>query len=251
MEFVNSTELTLLFLAALGAGAVNALAGGGSILTFPALIAAGLPPLSANVTNTVALFPGYVGGVIGQARDLKGQGRRLLLLIPAALIGGLAGGLFILASSERLFEALVPWLLLGGCALLAAQDRLRAVLQRRAGVLGLGWAIIPVLLAAIYGGYFGAGLSVIFLALLGLTIDDSLTRLNGLKQALALGANLSAAVLFLASDKLIWSAAAAMAVGALIGGAAGGRLASVISPKALRAIVIAIGVGAALLFLIR
>ncbi len=248
---MESAELILLFLAALGAGAVNALAGGGSILTFPALIAAGLPPLSANVTNTVALFPGYVGGVIGQARDLKGQGRRLFLLIPAALAGGFAGGLLILASSERLFETLVPWLLLGGCALLAAQDRLRGLLQRRSGALGLGWAIIPVLLAAVYGGYFGAGLSVIFLAVLGLTIEDSLTRLNGLKQALALGANLSAAALFLTSNKLVWSAAAVMAVGALIGGAAGGRLASVISPKALRAIVIAIGIGVALLFLLR
>ena len=87
------------------AGAINALAGGGSILTFPALIAAGLPPLTANVTNTVALFPGYVGGVIGQARDLKGQSRRLLLLMPAALLGGLLGGSLILASSERLFQS--------------------------------------------------------------------------------------------------------------------------------------------------
>ncbi|NNM77622.1 sulfite exporter TauE/SafE family protein [Sphingomonas sp. ID1715] len=240
-----------MFLAAAGAGAINALAGGGSILTFPALIAAGLPPLSANVTNTVALFPGYVGGVIGQRRDLKGQARRLVVLIPAALVGGLAGGLLILASSEKLFEALVPWLLLGGCALLAVQDRLRAMLQRRSGALGLGWALVPVLLAAVYGGYFGAGLSVIFLAVLGLTIDDSLTRLNGLKQALALGANLSAASLFLASDRLVWSAAAVMAVAALLGGAAGGRLASIISPKALRTLVVAIGVGVALLFLFR
>ena len=248
---MSSAELVLLFLAALGAGAVNALAGGGSILTFPALVAAGLPPLCANVTNTVALFPGYVGGVIGQARDLSGQGRRLVLLVPAALIGGLGGGLLILASSERLFEALVPWLLLGGCLLLGVQDRVRALLQRRAGTLGLGWAVIPVLLAAVYGGYFGAGLSVIFLAVLGLTIDASLTRLNGLKQALALGANLSAAALFLWSDRLIWSAAAVMATGALIGGAAGGRLASVIAPKLLRGLVIAIGVGVALLFLLR
>ena len=244
-------QLALLFLAALGAGAVNALAGGGSILTFPALIAAGLPPLSANVTNTVALFPGYVGGVIGQARDLTGQGRRVLLLFPAALVGGLTGGLLILVSSEKLFEALVPWLLLGGCGLLAVQDQLRALLQRRSAVLGLGWAVLPVLLAAIYGGYFGAGLSVIFLAVLGLTLDDSLNRLNGLKQALALGANLAAAALFLTSDKLAWSAAAVMAVGALAGGAAGGRLASVIRPKLLRAIVVAIGVGVALLFLLR
>lgn len=241
----------MLGLAAIGAGAINALAGGGSILTFPALIAAGLAPVTANVTNTVALLPGYIGGVIGQARDMKGQSRRLMLLVPVALVGGLIGGCLILVSSEKLFQTLVPWLLLGGCALLGVQDQIRARLQRRAGVLGIGWAIIPVLLAAIYGGYFGAGLSVIFLAVLGLTIDDSLTRLNGLKQALGLSANISAAIIFARSGLVDWEAALVMAVGALAGGALGGRLASVISPTALRAIVITIGVGVAILFVIR
>ncbi|HYZ48020.1 MAG TPA: sulfite exporter TauE/SafE family protein [Sphingomonas sp.] len=241
----------MLALAAVGAGAINALAGGGSILTFPALIAAGIPPVSANITNTVALFPGYIGGVIGQARDLKGQARRLLVLGPVALVGGLLGGILILVSSERLFESLVPWLLIGGCALLGIQDKVRGWLQRRSGALGLGWAVVPVFLAAIYGGYFGAGLSVIFIAVLGLTLDDTLTRLNGLKQALSLAANLSAASLFLGSTRLVWSAALVMAVGSLIGGALGGRLASAISPKALRAIVMTIGVGVAILFLVR
>lgn len=245
------SELFLLALAAFGAGAINALAGGGSILTFPALIAAGVPPIAANITNSVALCPGYIGGVIGQWRDLKGQSRRLLLLLPAAVIGGVLGGVLILISSEKLFQSLVPWLLLGGCGLLAIQDRVRGWLQRRSGVLGIGWAIVPVLLAAIYGGYFGAGLSVIFLAVLGLTLDDGLNRLNGLKQALSLGTNIAAAALFVGSGRVIWSAALFMAVGALAGGAIGGRLASVISPKALRAVVIAIGVSVAILFLVR
>ncbi|WP_046347443.1 sulfite exporter TauE/SafE family protein [Sphingomonas changbaiensis] len=248
---MSPAELALLGFAAVGAGAINALAGGGSILTFPALIAAGLPPISANVTNTVALLPGYIGGVIGQARDLKGQAPRLWLLAPLALIGGLAGGYLILVSSEKLFQALVPWLLLGGCALLGVQDRIRGALQRRSGVLGIGWAILPVFLAAIYGGYFGAGLSVIFLAVLGLTLDDSLTRLNGLKQALALAANLAAVLLFAGSGRLAWSAALVMAMGSLFGGALGGRLASAISPTALRFLVIAIGVGVAVLFFVR
>lgn len=248
---MDTAELALLALAAIGAGAINALAGGGSILTFPALIATGIPPIAANVTNTVALFPGYIGGVIGQARDLQGQARRVGILGPVSLAGGLLGGLLILMSSERLFSALVPWLLLGGCALLGIQDHVRASLQRRSGVLGLSWAVVPVFMAAIYGGYFGAGLSVIFLAVLGLTLEDSLTRLNGLKQALALCANFSAAILFAFSGKVVWSAAAVMAIGSLIGGALGGRMASVISPKALRLIVIAIGVGVAMLFLVR
>lgn len=248
---MSAAELTLLALAAIAAGAINALAGGGSILTFPALIAAGIPPIAANVTNTVALFPGYVGGIIGQARDLKGQSRRFLALAPFALAGGCIGGLLILVSSERMFAALVPWLLLGGCALLGIQDRVRGWLQRRSGALGLRWAVAPVFLAAIYGGYFGAGLSVIFIAVLGLTLDDSLTRLNGLKQALALCANFSAALIFAGSGKVAWGAAAVMAAGSLAGGAIGGRLASMVSPATLRAIVIAIGVGVAILFFVR
>ncbi|MBA2919422.1 TSUP family transporter [Sphingomonas sp. MAH-20] len=238
-------------LAAIGAGAINALAGGGSILTFPALIAAGVPPVAANVTNTVALFPGYIGGILGQARDLKGQSRRVWLLAPVALVGGLLGGFLILMSSAKLFQALVPWLLLGGCALLGIQDRIRGALQRRSGALGIGWAIAPVFLGAIYGGYFGAGLSVIFLAVLGLTIDDSLTRLNGLKQALSLSANLAAVLVFGGSGLVVWSAAAAMAGGSLIGGALGGRLASVVSPFVLRLTVMTIGVGVAVLFFFR
>ncbi|WP_326411524.1 sulfite exporter TauE/SafE family protein [Sphingomonas sp.] len=241
----------MLALAAVGAGAINALAGGGSILTFPALIAAGVPPVAANVTNTVALFPGYIGGIIGQARDLKGQAPRVWLLAPVALIGGLLGGYLILVGSEKIFQALVPWLLLGGCLLLGIQDRIRGALQRRSGALGIGWAIVPVFLAAIYGGYFGAGLSVIFLAVLGLTLDDTLTRLNGLKQALSLSANLSAVLMFAGSGLVVWSASAAMAAGALIGGALGGRLASVVSPFVLRAIVMTIGVGVAMLFFVR
>lgn len=199
----------------------------------------------------MALFPGYIGGVIGQARDLKGQGRRLLLLIPAALVGGLLGALLILHSSERLFAALVPWLLLSGCALLALQDSIRSWLQRRRGTLGLGWAVVPVGLAAIYGGYFGAGLSVIFLAVLGLTLEDTLNRLNGLKQVLSLSANLTAGLMFVGSDKLAGNAALVMAGGALIGGAVGGRLASVISPKVLRWVVLTIGAAVAVLFLVR
>jgi uncharacterized membrane protein YfcA len=210
-----------------------------------------VPPVAANVTNTVALFPGYIGGIIGQARDLKGQRSRVLLLAPLAFVGGLLGGYLILISSEKLFQALVPWLLLGGCALLGIQDRIRGALQRRSGALGIGWAIVPVFLAAIYGGYFGAGLSVIFLAVLGLTIDDSLTRLNGLKQALSLSANLSAVLIFAGSGLIVWSAAAAMAAGSLVGGALGGRLASVVSPFVLRAIVMTIGVGVAVLFIVR
>jgi uncharacterized membrane protein YfcA len=204
-----------------------------------------VPPVIANVTNTVALCPGYVGGVLAQRRDLAGQGKRMLLLLPVALLGGILGALLLLRTSEDAFRALVPALVLAACLLLAVQDRLRALLQRRSARIALGWAVPPVLIAAVYGGYFGAAVSVIYLAMIGLAIDDSLTRLNALKQAMSLVTNIAAALLFAATAQVVWPAAAAMAGGALAGGALGGRLAGRVKPATLRAIVILIGIALA------
>lgn len=244
-------ELALLLAAAIGAGAINALAGGGSILTFPALIAVGIPPLSANITNTVALCPGYVGGVIGQWSDLRGQRRRLLALMPLAALGGLAGGLLLLGTGERTFERLIPLLVVGASLLLAAQDRIRALLARRGRILSAWSAGALLFAAALYGGYFGAGVSVMFLAVLGLALNDTLTRLNALKQALSLATNLAAALLFAGSGEIVWLAALVMALGTLAGGMAGGRLASRIEPAMLRRLVVAAGLVIALLFAVR
>jgi len=239
---ISPAELLLLFAAAFGAGAVNALAGGGSIFTFPVLIAAGIPPVAANITNTVALCPGYVGGILAQRRDLSGQGRVLLLLLPVTAVGGIVGAWLLTRTSDSTFLALVPALILAACGLLAFQDRIRTFLSRGAAHIALGWAIPPVLVAAVYGGYFGAGVSVVFLALAGLAIDDSLTRLNALKQAMSLAANLTAALFFAVGGEVHWGAAMVMAVGAILGGVAGGRLASLVRPGVLRALVIAGGV---------
>jgi hypothetical protein len=247
---ISALDYVILFAAALAAGLFNALAGGGSIFTFPALVAIGLPPIVANVTNTIALCPGYVGGVLAQRRDLAGQGRRMLLLLPVAAVGGIAGALLLTRTSDATFRALVPMLVLGACFLLAVQDRLRALLQGRHAHIALGWAMPPVLLAAVYGGYFGAGLSVMFLAMIGLAIDDNLTRLNALKQAMALVTNVAAALWFATTAPVVWPAAGVMAVGALAGGALGGRLAGKVRPATLRAIVIAIGLLIAAIFAI-
>jgi len=241
-------DVLILFAAALAAGLFNALAGGGSIFTFPALVAIGVPPILANVTNTVALCPGYVGGVLAQRRDLKGQGRRMLILLPVAAAGGIAGALLLTRTSDATFRALVPLLVLGACFLLAVQDRVRALLQRRHAHIALGWAIPPVLLAAIYGGYFGAGLSVMFLAMIGLAVEDNLTRLNALKQVMSLVTNIAAALLFAATAPVVWPAAGVMALGALIGGGLGGRLAGAVRPATLRLIVVATGLVIAAVF---
>ncbi len=242
-------------LAGVVAGAINALSGGGSLLSFPLLTALGMPALSANVSNTVALLPGYLGAALALRRQLAGQRRRALLLLPAAALGGLAGGALLLATGERLFTSLVPWLILLGAGLLALQEPLRAWLLRhphRAGrPLPEAWSVGPVLLACIYGGYFGAGLGVILLAVLGLVLQDSLTRLNGLKQPISLVANLAAALLFLARGPVDGGVVLTLGAGALLGGALGGRLACRLDPAQLRWVVVAIALAVGLLFLIR
>jgi hypothetical protein len=245
---ISALDLILLFLAAIGAGFINALAGGGSIATFPVLVAVGVPPVTANITNTIALCPGYFGGVVAQRKDLFGQEGRLFALLPVAAIGGLVGAWLLTRTSDDTFRGLVPILVLGACLLLALQDKLRAMLQRRVSRLGLGFAVLPVFLAAIYGGFFGVALSVMFLAMVGLAIDDTLTRLNALKQAMSLSCNVAAALYFAIGATVVWSACGAMAVGALFGGWLGGRFASAIRPRTLRLIVIVIGLIIAAMF---
>ena len=243
----------LIGLAAIIGGAVNALAGGGTLLTFPVLMAVGIPAVPANITNTVALCPGYLGGTFAQLRDLSGQERHLWFLAPAGVLGGIAGGFLLLNTGESMFRALVPYLILLATGLLAVQERLRAWLVGRTGHTGLhaAWTVAPVFLASIYGGYFGAGLSVIVLAVLGLVLEDTLTRLNALKQIIAFSINIAAAVFFVFSGKIVWPAALVMMVGALVGGALGGRLAGRIKPETLRRIVVTAGVIIALIYLVR
>ena len=252
--------LLLLTLAAAAAGFVNALAGGGTLITFPALLAAGFPPVAANVTSTLALAPGYLGATFAQRRDLGAQGGRLAVLLPPAAAGGFAGALLVLRGSERAFTALVPWLILVAALLLALQEPLRAWLLRRRPATTTGgaargggaWpAALPVAVAAVYGGYFGAGLSVIVLAVLGVTIDDRLTRLNACKQAIAFAVNIAAAACFAVSGRAAWDAVAAMAIGALAGGALGGRLAARLDPRVLRATVVLLGIALGLYYLRR
>ena len=239
---------------------VNALAGGGTLITFPMLTFVGLPKIAANMTNTVALLPGYLGGILAQSKDLQGQKRRLLQFIPAGIVGGLVGAILLQITAEKLFQELVPYLILLASGLLASQDIVRGWIKkhqeaqkehgeppRAMGLLG----VLPVGLAAIYGGYFGAGLSVIYLAVLGLTQDESLTRLNAVKQGMSFATNAAAAVFFAFSGLVNWPAALVMMVGALCGGAIGGKLAGRVKPATLRWLVVSIGVVVAIIYLVR
>jgi len=246
-------ESILLFLAAIAGGIVNALAGGGTLITFPMLTAVGVPPVQANVTNTVALCPGFLGGTLAQAGDMKGQGGTLRVLLPIGALGGVAGGILLLNTGEQVFRAIVPYLIFFAAGLMAVQEKLRSFLMRRvapAGPRRRNRAAAPIGLAAVYGGYFGAGLSVITLAVLGLTIDENLTRLNAVKQALAFVINVSSAVYFLFSGQVVWTAMLVMAMGSVIGGFIGGRIAGRISPEALRWTVVTVGAAAGIFYLL-
>ncbi|MGA2192828.1 MAG: sulfite exporter TauE/SafE family protein [Nitrospirota bacterium] len=242
----------LVGLASVAGGAVNALAGGGTLITFPMLTAIGVPAVAANVTNTVALCPGYLGATFAQRGDLRGQERRLWLFLPVSVLGGVAGGILLLNTAEHTFRSMVPFLILLASGLLAFQDTLRAWLVGHSGQVHVNekLAVLAVIPAAIYGGYFGAGASVIVLAMLGIVLSDSLTRLNALKQAVAFSCNIAAAVYFLFSGKVVWVVALVMAVGAMVGGAAGGRLASRIRPASLRRVVVAVGIVVAVIYLV-
>ncbi|HAV77769.1 MAG TPA: sulfite exporter TauE/SafE family protein [Anaerolineae bacterium] len=248
-------QFFLVALAALAAGAVNAIAGGGTLITFPMLTFLGMPAVSANVTNTVALSPGYFGGTLAQLDDLRGQGKRLWLIIPAGVVGGIIGGYLLLQTGEKIFKELVPYLILLASLLLAIQEPARVWLTKR---MTSGqdanlekWTWFPLGLASVYGGYFGAGLGVMLLSALGLTLNDDLTRLNALKQAVSFSVNTAAAVFFIFSGKVVWSAALVMAAGALVGGAMGGRLAGRIRPSTLRWTVVVIGVIISIIYFVR
>jgi uncharacterized membrane protein YfcA len=249
-------QYLLIAAAALAAGMINALAGGGTLITFPMLTAVGIEAVTANVTNTVALCPGYFGATLAQLKDLRGQEKRLWLLLPASVLGGIAGGLLLLNTEERIFREAVPYLILLATALLAFQGPLRKwIASRTQQASGSSenpvLAAIMIFMAAIYGGYFGAGLSVIVLATLGLVLEDNMTRLNALKQSISFSVNVAAALFFLFSGHILWSAAIVMAVAALIGGALGGRLAGRIQPSALRWTVVVIGVIVAIIYIVR
>jgi uncharacterized membrane protein YfcA len=252
MEFY---DFLIAGIAALSAGIVNAIAGGGTLITFPVLIAIGLPAVSANITNTVALCPGYLGGTYAHRNDLKGQKSRILLLVPIGILGGIGGGLLLLNTGERLFDNLIPFLILFASCLLAFQEPMKKLILQRAnsGANGrVNWpAAVAMAPVAIYGGYFGGVLGVITISALGLFLEDNLIRLNALKQLLSLCINISAALYFIFSRQVYWLVALVMAICALLGGTIGGKLAGKFKPQILRWVIVTIGVTVAIIYFIK
>lgn len=236
----------LLALSGVLAGAINAVAGGGSLVSFPALIGLGYSPLVANVTNAVAVLPGYVTGSATYRQELAGQGSRALALAASCAAGALAGAALLLVSPPALFERLSPFLVLSAVAMLAAQP----LLSRRAGPrhqgrpeTGTRRLHLLAFAAALYGGYFSVGLGLVLLAALALSLDDELGRLNALKGLLSLLIGVVSAAYLAVLGPVVWTAAAAIAVGNAAGGPVGVVLARRTGDRTLRAAVVALGVG--------
>jgi uncharacterized membrane protein YfcA len=241
---IDPASIALVGGTALVAGAINAVAGGGSLITFPTLVAIGLPAVTASVTNTVAMCPGYLGATLAQRRDLAGQGARAARLLPVGAIGGVLGALLLLSTGEGSFNVIVPFLILFAAIMVAAQNKIRGWIQARkhGAARAESLAVVPIALAGIYGGYFGAGMGVMVLAALGVVLADSILRINALKQTVSLFVNGSAAIVFLFWGPIDWPIALVMMVCSLVGGALGGLLSSRVPPNALRWLVVVIGV---------
>ena len=249
---MTPADIALLAVAGVAAGAVNAVAGGGSLISFPALLAVGFPSVTANVTNTVALFPGYFGSVLGGRQELVGQAPRVRSLAVVSVVGAIGGAVLLLTTPGEVFRAVVPFLILLACALLLAQPRLARVVQSRdrSSATEHGFVLqVTVLLGAVYGSYFGAGLGVLLLGLLGVFLVETLQRVNALKNVLSLVMNTVALVAFGIFGPVIWSAALVLALSSLVGGFAGARVARRIPAKVLRAFVVVYGVVVAIALL--
>jgi uncharacterized membrane protein YfcA len=242
------------------AGGINGIAGGGSLVSFPALLAVGQPALTANVTSTVGIWPGYLGGVLGFRTEVADQADRVRSLLPATLLGAAAGAVLLLTTSADAFEALTPFLILLACALFAAQPLLAKRVTRRAEAAEAAGEAPPTdrrlavqaatAVAAVYGAYFGAGLGVVLLAVLGTLLPDRLVRTNGLRNFLSLATNTVAALLFVVKAPVAWGAAGLLAAASLAGGYAGARFSRKVPAPVLRSFVVVVGVVAAVRLLL-
>lgn len=245
-------EAVAVLAAGIGAGAINAVVGSGSLITFPTLLAMGYPPVVANVSNNVGLVPGGVTGVLGYRRELDGQGRRLLRFGTASVLGSLVGGLLLLLLPETAFRVIVPVLIGLACVLVVAQPALNRRLADRRKHPHHGGPLLwlGILAAGMYGGYFGAAQGVVLIGLLGVFLDDGLQRINAAKNVLSLLVNTTAAVLFVFIAPVDWTAVATVAAGTTIGGYVGARVARRLPAPVLRAFIVIVGV-VAIVMLVR
>jgi hypothetical protein len=241
---MSAGEVVGIALAGLAAGAINALVGSGTLITFPVLLAFGYAPVTANVTNTVGLAPGNASGAIGYRRELTGQRARVLRLGVMSLAGGITGAVLLLVLPASAFKAIVPVFIALALVLVVLQPWLVGVLARREINLEQGIVVLPaaVYLAGVYGGYFGAAQGILLLGILGAALAQDLHRTNALKNVLVGLVNGVAAVYFALAAHVDWGPAAIIAGGSIVGAQLGARYGRRLPPNALRAVIVAVGV---------
>ncbi|MGA8248943.1 MAG: sulfite exporter TauE/SafE family protein [Nocardioides sp.] len=248
-------QMAAVLLAGLAAGTINTVVGSGTLITFPTLLAFGVAPVTANVSNTIGLTPGVASGVFGYRRELHGQRGRIMRLGAASLLGGLVGAVLLLSLPAGAFSAIVPALIVVGLLLVVFQPRISVWVDARhegiRGHHGPWWVGPAVVVSGVYGGYFGAAQGVIIMGILGIGIDDSLQRLNGLKNVLAGLVNGVAGVLFIVVAHVDWTVVVLIAVGSVIGGQVGATFGRRLSPPALRVFIVVVGLVALGAFLLR
>lgn len=244
-------EWIVLIVAAFAAGVLNTIAGGGSFLTFPALVFAGLPPVAANATSAVAVLPGYLSGTLGFAKELRAFDRALLIRLTGwTLAGGLVGAGLLMASSNQAFSMLVPFLLLGATGVFLFSTQLRAWAARNARTIA-PYGAFGLVLVTIYGGYFNGGLGIVLLALFALWGMQDIHQMNGLKNWLSFALAVISVAAFAFGGLVHWPQAIVMMIAATIGGYAGAPIARALPVNAVRWIVIIVGLGMSAIFFYR
>lgn len=240
---VSPLEMLAVLGVGLVAGTMNTVVGSGSLVTFPTLLAFGFPALVANVSNNLGLVPGALSGAVAYRRELSGQAKRVAMLGTMSAVGGTAGAVLLLQLPGSVFHRAVPWLILLAVALVALQPLLARRLDARGGRHPHGGPLLylSVLGTGVYGGYFGAAQGVVLVALLGISIDDTLQRLNGAKNVLAALANGSAAIVFVVATHISYEAAGLIAAGSTAGGQVGGFVGRRLPPALLRGIIVVVG----------
>ncbi|MFI9624008.1 sulfite exporter TauE/SafE family protein [Streptomyces sp. NPDC052042] len=251
-------EMLAVFVAGIGAGTINTIVGSGTLITFPVLLATGLPPVTATVSNALGLIPGSVSGAIGYRAELAGQSRRVLKLAVGALVGGFTGATLLLALPSTAFETIVPILVTLALVLVILQPRISRAVQRRrerdgGPVRADGGPLLftGLMLASVYGGYFTAAQGIIYLSLMGMLLDDTMQRLNAVKNVLAAVVNSVAALFFLFVADFDWTAVVLIAVGSALGGQIGATIGRRLSPTVLRALIVVVGTVAIVQLLLR
>lgn len=249
-------EIVAILLAGVAAGTINTVVGSGTLITFPTLLAFGIPPVTANVSNTVGLVPGSLSGAIGYRAELVGQRSRLVRLGSASLLGGVVGAFLLLWLPSAAFDAIVPVLILLGCVLVILgpriSGRVAARAQARGGIAehGVWWVWPAVALTGVYGGYFGAAQGVLLMAVLGIGVADSMQRHNATKNVLALLVNAVAGVIFAVVADVDWQVAGLIALGSVVGGQIGATVGRRLPANVLRAVIVVVGVVAVAFFVL-